>query len=303
MRLVSFATHIPQDRLPVADCVTASGAPAIEAKAFARLFGIDSVAASPANRTLSQELGRALEGLAPGGPRPDTLIYVHGNPVQYPEGQSPIEDLIATHPILARIAIVLEMDQQNCSTLFWALDAARHLLDDGAGAVLILAGDSLHQMPLSERYAPGVTAIGDAYSALLLDDGPGGLRVENLWLQTRPRHHAGRFGTADETADFNLRHGGHVDEILGGLGFDRQGDAPILPHNVNRLSWAKYARDCGMDLSRIWLDLLPGDGHCYTVDAVSMLGRFRASGHSRAALLSVGQGGFLGGCLIAREAA
>lgn len=303
MRLVSFATHVPGSRTPVADCVTAFGAPQGEAKAFARLFGIESVAAAPEDSTLEAALACALDGLDPRGPLPDTMIYVHGNPVQYPEGRSPVEPLLATHPALAGVSEVFEMDQQNCSTLFWSLDAARCLLDDGARSVVILAGDSLHQMPLAERYAPGVTAIGDAFLAMILDRGQGGLQVGEIWLRTRSRHHAGRFGTPEETAAFNADHARHVDEILDGIGFDRAGSDPILPHNVNRLVWSHYTKARGLSPDRIWLDLLPDTGHCYTVDAASMLGRFKHSDHGRAALLSVGQGGFLGGCMIEREAA
>ncbi|WGW04517.1 beta-ketoacyl-[acyl-carrier-protein] synthase family protein [Tropicibacter oceani] len=303
MRLASFSKYVPEGRIPVSDCVAATGASQGEAKAFGRLFGFDSVASTPADMTLEAAFGQVLDRVAPGAVLPDTLIYVHGNPVQYAEGRSPVQALVASHPILAGIEDVYEMDQQNCSTLFWALQAAQRLLADDARAVLVLAGDSLHQMPLGERYAPGVTAIGDAYCALLLDGEAGGTQIDNIWLKTCSQHYAGRFGTAAQSAAFNAEHTALVNAILDGTGFDVASDAPILPHNVNRLSWTLYAKQTGIDRDRIWLDLLPDQGHCYTVDAVSMLDRVRGTRCPEAALLSVGQGGFLGGCMVRREAA
>lgn len=303
MRLASFSKFVPETRVGVEACAVAAGAHPAEAKAFARLFGFESTACTDPDMSLSAAFLKALDGLEPGRTLPDTLIYVHGNPVQYPEGANPAERLAEVHPLLAGVETVLEMDQQNCSTLFWALDAAQKMIDADARAVVILAGDSLHEMPLAERYAPGVTAIGDAYCALLLDGAPGGTRIDNIWLETRSEHYSGRFGDAEQTAAFNADHGALVDAILDGIGFDRAGQTPILPHNVNRLSWRMYCNQTGMDKERIWLDLLPQQGHCYTVDAVSMLDRFAGSGLPDAALLSVGQGGFLGGCMVRAEAA
>lgn len=303
MRLVSFAKYLPEQRLSVEKCVTATGASAAEAKAFARLFGIDSVGCTPDGMTLAEAFSRVLDGLVPQAVLPDTLIYVHGNPVQYAEGDNPVHRLVGSHPLLAAIDDVYEIDQQNCSSLFWALDAARKLLDQDAGSVLILAGDCLAQMPMSERYAPGVTAIGDAFCGLLLDGAEGGTRIEDIWLSTRPEHYAGRFGSAEQTAAFNADHTRLVNAILNGVGVQPGDDTPILPHNVNQLSWRLYARQSGIAPERIWLDLLPEQGHCYTVDAVSMLDRFADAPCREAALLSVGQGGFLGGCMVRKEAA
>lgn len=303
MRLASFSKYIPSKRVSVENSAIAAGAPPAEAKAFARLFGFASTSCTRADTSLACAFGRVLDGLTPGAALPDTLIYVHGNPVQYAEDCNPVDTLMAAHPVLVGVETVYEMDQQNCSTLFWALDAAQRLLDTDARSVLVLAGDSLHEMPPGERYAAGVTAIGDAFCALLLDDEPGGTQIGDVFLNTRSEFYAGRFGTEEQTAAFNANHAVLVDTILDAIGFDREGEVPILPHNVNRLSWTLFARQTGLDKSRIWLDLLPDKGHCYTVDAVTMLDRFRGANIPQAALLSVGQGGFLGGCMVHAEAA
>lgn len=303
MRLAALSSYVPATRVSVTECVTASGTAAAEAKAFGRLFGFEKVAQTTTDMPLSQAFCQVLDGLNPRVILPDTVIYVHGNPVQYAEGNNPLQALLEHHPMLAAVEDVYEMDQQNCSTLFWALDAARGLLAEAARSVLILAGDSLHQMPLAERYAPGVTVIGDAYCALLLDDMPGGTQIENIWLKSRKEFYFGRFGSEAQSADFNAAHSEMVAQILDHIGFDPASTEPILGHNVNRLCWSRYAKESGIDPNRIWLDLLPDTGHCYTVDAALMLARLYASDHSGAAMLSVGQGGFLGGCRVRKEAA
>lgn len=294
MRLAAHSTYIPLGRKSVVQCVTASGASEAEGKAFGRLFGFDSVALSDDAEDLEAGFRRVLDGLMPGKKLPDTLLYVHGNPVQ--PGTLPW-----SHPVLGQIDDTFEMDQQNCSTLFWALDAARRLLADGSTGVLILAGDSMRGLPDKERYAPGCTAIGDAYAALLLDDAPGGLQIDDVYLDTRAEYHFGRFGSPDETGQFNAAHTTLVSQILSGLDCDADGHEPILPHNVNRLSWYKYAKDTGIDARRIWLDLLPEIGHCYTLDAMLMIDRWVKSDEASAAMLSVGQGGFLGGCRVSDD--
>ncbi len=290
-----MATHIPEARRSVVDCVLAAGGTVSEAKAFGRLFGIDTVAVTPVDQTV-QDIFGALIARVVGGAVPDTVIYVHGNPVQ-PGADGVV--LGHVRALLVGVERAYEMDQQNCSTLFWALEGARLLLAAGtARCVLILAGDGMNGLAAGERYAPGCTAIGDGYVALLVDAQPGGVRLSVPFLATRAVHHSGRFGTADEVQAFNAGHSGFVGEILQGLGTGMAADGPpLLGHNVNRLSWAKFCKDTGFDRDRIRLDLLPDVGHCYTADAFLMLPKLVADG-KEGDLLSVGQGGFLAGCKV-----
>jgi 3-oxoacyl-[acyl-carrier-protein] synthase III len=118
MRLAAIATHIPDTRQTVADCVVAAGGTVSEAKAFGRLFGIDTVAVTPADQTVQAIFG-ALIAQVVGTDVPDTVIYVHGNPVQ-PGADGAV--LAHVRAMLPGVARTYEMDQQNCSTLFWALE-------------------------------------------------------------------------------------------------------------------------------------------------------------------------------------
>jgi 3-oxoacyl-[acyl-carrier-protein] synthase III len=301
VRLAALATLIPRGRRSVADCVAAAGGSAMDAKVFSRLFGIDHVAVLPSDpdpvAMFVDMLAEAMTTCAPGALPPDTAIHVHGNPVQAGAAGELLQQLCDISPILSGLERCYEMDQQNCSTLFWAIEAAGALLESGAArSVAILVGDIMGVLPDSERYAPGCTAIGDAAAVMLLDGKAGGLRLGRPYLSTLPEHASGRFGTQAEIGAFNNCHTALVLRILSALGSDGPGcTRPILGHNVNRLSWGRFAKDTGTDPDRIWLELLPDIGHCYTLDALLMLPALLNKGGEEADLLSVGQGGFLAG--------
>lgn len=301
LRLAALATLIPQERRSVADCVAAAGGTAMDAKVFSRLFGIDRVSVLQGDHDpvslFANLLAEAMTTRAPGAAPPDTAIHVHGNPVQAGAAGHLLQQLRDIAPALSGLERCYEMDQQNCSTLFWAIDAAGALIQSGAArSVVILIGDLMGLLPDAERYAPGCTAIGDAVAVLLLDGQSGGLRLGRPYLATLPEHASGRFGSLAEIAAFNNCHTALVSRILSVLGSDGPGcTRPILGHNVNRLSWGRFVKDTGTDPDRIRLDLLPDIGHCYTLDALLMLPGLLDQGGDEADLLSVGQGGFLAG--------
>lgn len=304
LRLAALANLIPQNRRAVADCIAAAGGKAMDAKVFSQLSGVEHVAVFHDNVDAIALFGtlvaEAIAASAPEAELPDTLIHVHGNPVQAGVGGTLIRTLQLRSPLLSKIERSYEFDQQSCSTLFWAIDAADRLTAAGvARSVLIVAGDILTVLPGAERYAPGCTAIGDAAAVMLLDRRPGGVRLGEAFLATVPGHAKGRFGNGAESAAFNACHTNLVLQILAALGSEDQTcTRPILGHNVNRVSWSRFLADSGMSPDRVRLDLLPHVGHCYTLDALLMLPRVLDEGGEEADLLSVGEGGFLGGCRV-----
>ncbi|MEE2809344.1 MAG: hypothetical protein VX412_01035 [Pseudomonadota bacterium] len=307
MRLASLVSHIPAARLSAEDIIRAAGGSPAEARVFERMFGLDHVAAVPEGETLSQQFDQVLQKLTAShtGPRPDALIYVHGQPLQYAAGQSPVQVLCANQPVLAEITRRYEVDQYNCGGLFWALDLARTLLNAGlARAVAVLGGDSHIGLPLGDRYVPGCTLMGDAFCGMILDQMPGGLQVGDVAMCTHPRFARGRAGTATEMGDFFAAHGGIVSQSLARIGFDWQGDCALLPHNVNRLAWQMFCRETGLPQSRLRLGLLPDIGHCYTSDPFLLLEQERPalSAGQSCAILSIGMGGYAGACMITQTA-
>lgn len=301
MRLMHHSKYIPPDRLSISEIVRKKGHNIFEACAFARLFGFENVA-TIGEMSLVEVFVKLLEGIDFSDNAPSVVIYCHGNPTQYAGEVSPVAEAVERHPALSGRCAIFELDQQTCATLFWALDAARGFLREGADSVLIIAGDSVEALPLDERHSAGVTAVGDAFVALHLDNAETGTQVGEVFLDAHHEYHQGRTATNEEAAAFNNAHTELVQKILDRVKLKLNRPFAILPHNVNRLVWQKFAKDTGTKLADIWLDLLPDIGHCYTVDGATHLDRFETSEKQDATLLSVGQGGFLGGCNLHKEA-
>ncbi|SCW88827.1 3-oxoacyl-[acyl-carrier-protein] synthase-3 [Rhizobium mongolense subsp. loessense] len=306
MRLAAIAAHIPAGRIDADDIIRAAGRPLSEARVFKHLFGIEQVSAPSAPGPLASDFELILDQLldSHSGPRPDAMIYVHGLPLQYARGRSPFTEL-NSHPLLAGVKVKYEVDQHNCSGVFWALEMARHLLHGKvAHSVLIIAGDSHANVPLADRYVPGCTLMGEAYCGLIVDREDDGWRFEPIVLHIKPEFYFGRAGTPQQMNAFFSSHSSMVKAALDEAGFDWLGPAPLLPHNVNRLAWQQLCRDYRLDYDRVDLSLLPDVGHCYTSDPFLLLSELlsRADTDANAAtLISVGMGGFVGACTIHKQ--
>jgi 3-oxoacyl-[acyl-carrier-protein] synthase III len=307
MRLAAIAADIPMNRIDAEDIVRAAGGTTAEARVFKQLFGIEQVSASTDDASVTSNFEIILDQLAAehAGYKPDAIIYVHGLPLQYRKGGSPVTEL-AAHPLLAQVRLRYEVDQYNCSGMFWALEMADSLLrSQTARAVVILAGDGHANLSLAERYVPGCTLMGEAYCGLVVDGEAGGWRFQPMALHVRPEFHFGRAGTSQQMSQFFSAHNTMVRAVLEQTGFDWSGRTPLLPHNVNRLVWKQFCRDCSLEFSRVNLNLLPDIGHCYTSDAFLLLSALlhdAKADYDTATLVSVGMGGFIGACELRNSA-
>lgn len=305
MRLASLVTHLPSGRLSAEDIIAAAGNSPAEARVFQRMFGIDQVAAFPECEALAAPFECLAESLARAhdGPRPDALIYVHGQPLQHPGDRSSTHIPCRKHPFFSNVTRHYEVDQYNCGGFFWALDLARTLLQAGLSrTVAVLGGDSHIGLPPGDRYVPGCTLMGDAFCAMIVDGAPGGLQIGPIALQTYPQFAQGRSGTSTEMGAFFAAHSGIVFNALTEAGFDWSENTPLLPHNVNRFAWRQFCRETGLAEAQVRLGLLPDIGHCYTCDPFLLLDRERhglAPGQS-CMTISIGMGGFAGACLVTR---
>jgi 3-oxoacyl-[acyl-carrier-protein] synthase-3 len=305
MRLTALACHVPERRIDAEAIITAAGSRRADARVFTKLFGIERVAASEPGVPPAERFAPVLRSLArlPRTTPIDTLIYVHGLPTPYPPGRSPLSELCRSHQrLLASVRLLYELDQHNCAGLFWALEMARQLLRAHlAHCVAILAGDCLADFSLSRRYVPGCTLIGDAFAALLLDAGPGGIQIGTIALSHRPEFASGLYGSESEIRGFNQAHDQMVADALTAVGFRWQGDEIILPHNVNKLIWLPFCRRHQVDPHRLQLHLLRDIGHCYTTDPFLLLHRLiadRTPVVDAVTLLSVGLGAYTGACRV-----
>lgn len=303
MRLAAIGAHIPDGRIDAEEVVRAAGGSQAEARVFTKLFGINQVSTSAPDASVTSAFETVLDDLLQkhAGLKPDVAIYVHGLPLQYPEGRSPLNDL-SKHPLLVDVHARYEVDQYNCGGMFWALEMAKSLLRSGLSrCVVLLAGDGHEGLPLSERYVPGCTLMGEAYCGLIVDNAHTGWHFKPMALNMWPQFCSGRAGSQRETDAFFAAHNGMVKTALDEAQFDWNGSSHLFPHNVNQLVWRQMSQSHGLNLERVDLGLLPDVGHCYTTDPFVLLSNFLAETpyHSEDfTLLSVGMGAFVGACQL-----
>jgi 3-oxoacyl-[acyl-carrier-protein] synthase-3 len=204
--------------------------------------------------------------------------------------------------LLGSVRLFYEVDQHNCAGLFWALQMARQMLDAGlADCIAIVAGDCLADFCLSRRYVPGCTLIGDAFAALVVDAGEGGVQIGEMALSHRPEFAFGLYGSEAEMRGFNQAHDQMVKGALDTVGFHWDSNEKLLPHNVNKLIWLPFCRRQRIDLDRVQLRLLPDIGHCYTTDPLLLLDDLLNGANlegDAVTLLSVGLGAYTGACRV-----
>jgi 3-oxoacyl-[acyl-carrier-protein] synthase-3 len=306
VRIAALATYVPEGRIDAEEIIRAAGGSPTEARVFRRLFGLDQVSVACRKECLHNHFRRVIADLSAAslGERPDTLIHVRGRPLKQASERLPLDHLRREHWLFSQVERHYEIDQTNCSGLFWALDFARILLEAGEmRCAVILAGDHHSDLRLGDRYLPGSTLMGDAFCGLLLDGSSAGIQIGALALHSHPEFSFGYAGDMEQMGAFFAAHGRIVRSALNEIGFDWGAGTPLLPHNVNRLAWQVFCRETGMAMERIRLGLLPDIGHCYTCDPFLLLDaelRWRATDQSSPdlTLVSVGMGGFVGACRL-----
>ncbi|MEP4199140.1 MAG: hypothetical protein ABJL99_26235 [Aliishimia sp.] len=299
MRLASFSRVFPEQTIAVEDCVMAAGNQPLEAKAFRRIFGIDEVRKWQDDFNISDVLPKMLDDLQHGqSVLPDAFIYVHACPLHATSAGPTLASLQETHPFLADVDQIYEMDQNCCASLFWALDAANNMLNRGtANCVVIIGGESFSDLPTKERYMPACTILGDAFVGLVVDGQTNGTQISDIVLQSTPAFHSGLYGSDKDVHAFNHSQVKLTTKMLDEMDFDPQSGEPILPHNINSFIWAQYCVNSGTARDDVWLNLLADYGHCCTTDAFLNIDRFQSDETTDSAvLIGVGQGGFVGGC-------
>ena len=305
MRLAGLACHIPERRIEAETIITSAGGWRADARVFSKLFGIERIAVSEPGEPPAERFGPVLQCLARcyQGKPIDTLLYVHGLPTQYGPSSSPVMDLCRSHDrLLGSVRFFYEVDQHNCAGLFWALQMARQLLEASlVDCVAIVAGDCLADFSLSRRYVPGCTLIGDAFAAVVVDAGQGGVQIGDIALSHRPEFAFGLYGSEVEMRCFNQAHDQMVKDALDTVGFPWDSEEKLLPHNVNKLIWLPFCRRQRIDLDRVQLQLIPDIGHCYTTDPLLLLDDLLNGANlegDTVTLLSVGLGAYTGACRV-----
>ncbi|NKI73720.1 3-oxoacyl-ACP synthase [Dickeya sp. CFBP 2040] len=305
MNLVSLKTYVPKTRIPLDTLVESRGGKSSEAKIFRQLFGFNHASSlaedESAQTCFLQLLGQACASLID-GPKIDAVILVQGLPARSPRQHVDLDVLRASCEAISDQALLFNLNQQNCATLFWGLKLADRLLSRGeVKRVALLAGDTLADFALSERYVPGCTLIGDAFACAILDAGWGECTISDIHCCHRPEFWPGLDGTQDDIRKFYRAHDELAGMALNLYTADLREQAWLLPHNINKLAWQTWARHPANAQQRVATDLINETGHCYTTDPLLLLESYApAKTGCPAILLSVGLGGWVGSATVTR---
>lgn len=271
----------------------------VQLRRFRRFYGLSEVCRDP-GLTESDLLLGAVAGLEELRGREHRVRYVLQartvpSPLPYPD----------TSLARVRTALGLEkaqgfvVSQHACASGLLAVDVAGTLLaadGDPEALALVLTGEKA--LAFETQSIPDVTVMGEGTAAVLVSAGGERNRVLGYAARTYGRFH-GDFIMSDAAAkDFQQLYQTALCDVMTAAvkeaGCDISDLALVLPHNVNRMSWSGVARELGLPMDKVFLDMVPATGHCFCADPfinhqkAHELGRLRAG--DRYLMTSVGLG-------------
>jgi 3-oxoacyl-[acyl-carrier-protein] synthase-3 len=174
-------------------------------------------------------------------------------------------------------AISLTVTHHACATGLLALDTAGRLLaedagEDGAseaGLALVLAGEKAFTR--DAQLAPETSFFGEASAACLVQPGDGQDRLLSYVCRVRGEFDGRLEDNPEMMGRYQRAYHDSLVEVIGEAA-DRAGTSlaelsAILPHNVNRVSWQRLAKEIGFPADRVVLDNVPVTGHAFCADA------------------------------------
>jgi 3-oxoacyl-[acyl-carrier-protein] synthase-3 len=270
--LVSVATYLPEERVPIEKLAGQLGLSAMDVRMFQRVHGLAEVRLDR-DGTLLDLLAAAvanLHALRGQEHRVRFVLHARSMPVVVPYPENPL------HELCRRVglghAIAFTVTQQACASGLLALDVAGRLLD-GCGEpdalALVLTGEKA--FTYDTRIIPATTIFGEAAAACLVGAGGPSDRI----LAYACRAHGqfdGRISMSPELATaFGQAYPTLLAEAVhaatGRAGLELADLALILPHNVNRISWRRFCKAQGFPLEKVLLDNVPRSGHSFCADA------------------------------------
>lgn len=299
-----IGVEIPSRSIPIIDMAQQLGMTGKEVRMHTWFLGQRNLVIS--ENTLEEMLlapaRRALEGIDPN--EVAYLIYGHTVPHVAPPSQALLERV--RRQLGLNNAVAAALSQQNCSTPLYSLRIAHGLLDAAPAGTkaLVLAGE--RAFPDRARVIRGTTVMGEATSACLVSNTPGGDEILSITHRI-----VGRFFEANEVsaqlqAEYDALYpavlGETIDQAVRESGIHPECITKILPHNVNTYSWRAVMRHSVLDHSLIYLENIPRLGHCFGADPFINLHDAKSDGivgpGDHVVLTSAGLGATFVACVV-----
>jgi 3-oxoacyl-[acyl-carrier-protein] synthase-3 len=305
--LSPIAAQVPSQRDSVAEVISRAAGHEVDERMLRRVMKLaDSPRLADGERLIDLVLDAGREAL--GGRSASMILYAH-TLLEQPFGHRN-EFVSAARERLELDGVpVYGISRIGCTSLLRAADLAhRYLTRSGAGdgdAVLVIGGDQ-GTLADTTRFIPPQTVCGDSAAAFVMRRGEGryrylgsaGLRdtrfYRNMRMADDEEHQFGASLTASVAAV--------VDSVLSDAGMTREQVDWIMPHGAGALLWRSICRQLHLGIDKVYLDLLPGQGHTFGTDAVLALRHADLSGRllagQRCLLVAIGQGAYYRATLV-----
>jgi 3-oxoacyl-[acyl-carrier-protein] synthase-3 len=297
--LVETAVDPADESLSLEKIAPVIGLTDAEVRRYRRFFGLDSVRWSPGRGVADLLLGaaRSLASLPGDTERVRYVIHARSLEPAAPYGASPLTAVVRALGL--RRATAFAVSQHSCASGLLAVELAGRLLaadGDPDARALVLTGEKAY--PHVSRFIPAVTVFGEAAAACLVALGPERDRLMSYTTTTLGEFHWMTEAGTDLAARFDQAYTRTLVDVLNralaGAGVGRHRIRLILPHNVNRMTWARVCRRLGLPIERVWLENVPVTGHCFCADPFINLAQATRRGALRPGdhylLVSVGLG-------------
>ncbi len=282
--LLEVAVHVPPTAVRVDDIGRELGLDVKLRRAYERIYGLDRVRLAPGKtaQDLMVDAASRLELLR--GRESDVRYVLQARTVEtavpYPVA-NPLQE--ACRELGLEHAVAFCVTQHACASGLLAVSLAGRLLagDPHPGALaLVLTGEKAFTR--SSRMIPNTTFMGESSAAALVTSRGERDRMIGYATRTFGQFSGGLQMSAELTAQFGEIYQSGLTEVIraaletAGSGVD--GLNLILPHNVNRVSWARACKRLGIPLDSVLTDNLGVTGHCFCADPFVNLATAVASG-------------------------
>jgi 3-oxoacyl-[acyl-carrier-protein] synthase-3 len=269
--LAEVCAHLPPHSVPIEAAMDPVMLPAAQARLLRRFYGLDQVCWDP-DADLAGILLSAARGL--------TMLRGREHLVRYVIAARTLHAVVPPHVNVLREvcgqlglthAIAFAVTQHACASGLLAVDLAGRLLaadGDQDALALVLVGEKAFT-PAAQAI-PGTTVMGEGTAAALVSLEGDRNRLLSYATCTRGEYSDGLFLKPEAAAQFQQEYPQVLTEVMKAAaaraGLDLADIDLLLPHNVNRLSWARLCDLSGYPLERVFLENIPVTGHCFCAD-------------------------------------
>jgi 3-oxoacyl-[acyl-carrier-protein] synthase-3 len=196
------------------------------------------------------------------------LIHAHTAKVLTPFGDALIEQL--KQFFLSAESIAFGMTLNNCAATFDALELAAYFLtnEDKTAKAIVVSGEKAFTPTV--QVIPNTSITGDAAAACLISLSGKRHRLIAMHRFTEGAYSKGIWMDAADAKDFEKNYMSLlmkvVQTVLDQAGIKKNKIAWIIPHNVNLISWLRFAKDFNFPSNKIYLNNVSKYGHCFGSD-------------------------------------